>query len=161
MKTKTLKAKIIGVSILAAVSIAVIAAILYVGPIDVAKPQEDDPYEKWNKSGPFAINKFEYKLGENIFISVNGLQPTDVGNIVFIMPNGTTVYAAIPFNGGEKDAFNQYIRPSISGLRHICSVDDLIGEWTTVFDGTNQQPLKFRITNQTLLGEESYFQRVC
>jgi len=37
------KAKIIGISMAAAVAIAMIVVIVYVGPIDISKPQEDDP----------------------------------------------------------------------------------------------------------------------
>jgi hypothetical protein len=155
------KAKIIGISMAAAVAIAMIVVIVYVGPIDISKPQEDDPFKDWNRSGPFAINKHEYKIGENIFISVNGLGPLDVGNMGFILPNGTTTYIAIPFDGSLKPQFNQYFEPGISKARMICSVSDILGEWTVVFQQTEYKPLKFKIINETLPGEEYQFQRVC
>lgn len=157
------KARIIGISIVAAVIIAMTIAITFVGPIEIIKPQEKqkDPYEGWNRSGPFNINKFEYKIGENIFISVDGLQPTDVGSMSFTLPNGTTTYLSIPFDGSVKMAFNQYFKPSISKARHICSVDDLIGEWTVDFKGTDYNRINFKILNETLIGEESYFTKVC
>lgn len=156
-----MKAKIIGISMAAAVAIAMIVVIVYVGPIDISKPQEDDPFKDWNRSGPFAINKHEYKIGENIFISVNGLGPLDVGNMGFILPNGTTTYIAIPFDGSLKPQFNQYFEPGISKARMICSVSDILGEWTVVFQQTEYKPLKFKIINETLPGEEYQFQRVC
>lgn len=157
-----MKAKIIGISLIAVISAAVIAAILFVGPIDVARPKERvDEFKNWNRSGPFAINKYEYKLGENIFIVIDDLQPGDIGSMVFLMPNATRTYISIPFDATAKPSFNQYFKPSISKARNICSVDDLVGEWTVVFKGTNYAPLKFRITNQTIPGDEALFQRVC
>ena len=156
-----MKAKIIGISMAAAVAIAMIVVIVYVGPIDISKPQEDDPFKDWNRSGHFAINKHEYKIGENIFISVNGLGPLDVGNMGFILPNGTTTYIAIQFDGSLKPQFNQYFEPGISKARMICSVSDILWEWTVVFKQTKYKPLKFKIINETLPGEEYQFQRVC
>ncbi len=157
-----MKAKIIGVSIASVVSAALVAAIIFVGPIDVAKPQEKaDPFEGWNRSGPFAINKLEYKLGENIFVVGEGLEPNDVGTMVFVMPNQTTKYISIPFDGSDKTDFNQYFKPAISKARKICSVDDLVGEWTVVLSGTNYKPIIFEFLNETLSGDEALFQRVC
>jgi hypothetical protein len=157
-----MKAKIIGISIASVVAAALVVAIVFVGPIDVAKPQEkEDPFEGWNRSGPFAINKFEYKLGENIFIVGQGLSPNDVGNMVFVMPNQTTQYISIPFDGSDKTDFNQYFKPAISKARKICSVDDLVGEWTVVLSGTNYKPIRFEFLNETVPGDETLFQRVC
>lgn len=157
-----MKAKVIGISIASVVVVALVAAIIFVGPIDIAKPQEkEDPFEGWNRSGPFAINKFEYKLGENIFVVGKDLGPNDVGNMVFVMPNQTTQYISIPFDGSGKIDFNQYFKPSISKARKICSVDDLVGEWTVVLSGTNYKPITFEFLNETLHGDESLFQRVC
>ena len=158
-----MRAKIIGLSLVGAVIAAVVAAIVFVGPIDVSKPQKEvvDEFKNWNRSGPFAINKKEYRIGDNVFIAVGPLQPTDAGNIVFVLPNGTTKYISIPFNGTEKSGFNQYFKPSVSKARHICSVNDLAGEWTVVFTKTEYEPLKFRILNETIPTEVGIFQRVC
>ncbi|MFY9300769.1 MAG: hypothetical protein WAO91_06235 [Candidatus Nitrosotenuis sp.] len=157
-----MRAKIIGLSILGAVVVAVVSAIVFVGPIDVSTPkQEVEKFENWNRSGPFAINKYEYRVGENVFIAVGGLQPTDAGNIVFVMPNGTTKYITIPFDGNEKSGFNQYFKPAISKGRGICSVDDLVGNWTVVFTKTEYPPIRFRILNDTIPTEIGLFQRVC
>lgn len=157
------KARMIGIGIVAIVAVALVIAVAFVGPIEITKPQEKEknPYEGWNTSGPFNINKFEYELGSNIFISIDGLKSTDVGSMSFILPNGTTTYISIPFDGSVKTAFNQYFKPSISKARHVCSVDDLVGEWTVKFQGTDYRPIKFKILNKTLSGEESYFDRVC
>lgn len=157
-----MKAKIIGVSIAVAVAVAVAAAIIFVGPIDVAKPQQkEDPLKDWNRSGPFAINKHQYKLGENIFIVTDNLRPNDVGTMDFILPNGTTKYISIPFDGSDKTTFNQYFKPAISKARKICSVDDLVGGWTVIFRNTNYPPIRFEIINETIPGDQTLFQRVC
>jgi hypothetical protein len=156
-----LKTRIIGISIASVVIAALVVAIIYVGPIDVAKPQEKDEFEGWNRSGPFAINKHQYKLGENIFVITEGLRQNDVGSMDFILPNGTTKYLSIPFDGTDKTTFNQYFKPSISKVRKICSIDDLVGEWTVTFRGTNYKPITFELLNETLTGEETLFQRVC
>ncbi|WP_268541907.1 hypothetical protein [Candidatus Nitrosotenuis cloacae] len=156
-----MKAKIVGISIVVAIVAALITTIVFVDPIDVSPPSPKDEYEGWNRSGAFAINKFEYKVGENIFIVANNLKPDDIGNVVFVMPNGTTKYIVIPFDGMEKSGFNQYFKPSLSKNKKICDTNDLIGEWTAVFQGTNYKPIKFNILNETLQGEESIFSRIC
>jgi hypothetical protein len=156
-----LKAKIIGISIAVAVVAAVLVAILYVGPIDVSEPQKKDEFANWNRSGPFAINKFEYKIGESVFIAIEDLKSTDIGSMVFVMPNGTTKYIAIPFDGTAKSGFNQYFKPAISKGRGICSVDDLIGKWTVVFTGTDYTNLTFNIKNETIPDIGTDFNRVC
>lgn len=156
-----MKAKIIGISIVGIIIAALIAALVFVEPIDVSPSLPKDEYEGWNRSGPFAISSFEYKIGENIFIVANNLRPDDIGNVVFVMPNGTAKYIAIPFNGMEKSGFNQYFKPSLSKNKKICDTNDLIGEWSAVFQGTNYKPIKFNIINETLRGEESVFSRIC
>lgn len=156
-----MKARIIGAGIAASIIISMIITIVFVGPIDVSTPKTEDEFKEWNRSGPFAINKFEYKMGENIFITVDGLTPDDIGNVIFVLPNGTTKYISIPFDGTQKPGFNQYFKPSVSKARHICSINDIVGEWTVMFTGTKYQPLKFIMLNDTLPTEIGNFQRVC
>ncbi|MDE1769725.1 MAG: hypothetical protein KGI28_04130, partial [Thaumarchaeota archaeon] len=62
---------------------------------------------KWVVSGPFSINKNQYKLGENIFMIVSGLQPTEAGEIDIVDPKGDT-FTKIPFNGTLKSNFKQF-----------------------------------------------------
>lgn len=146
---------------IAAAIILVIITIIFVGPIDVSTPKIENEFKNWNRSGPFAINKFEYKIGESVFMVVDGLTPNDVGNAVFVLPNGTTKYISIPFDGTQKPGFNKYFEPAVSSARHICSTDDLIGEWIVIFTNTEYQPLKFRVLNETLASEIGSFERVC
>jgi len=156
-----LNKKLIGLGLIAALAVSLIATIAFVGPMEVTTPKKESEFKDWNRSGPFAINEHEYELGQVIFIAVEGLTEMDVGNAVFLLPNGTTKYIVIPFDGTQKSGFNQYFKPSISKNRNICSTDDLIGEWTVVFQETQYDPLRFRILNYTVPEEQGNFQRVC
>ena len=139
----------------------IIGAFVFSSP-KLEKPEPKDPFENWNRSGPFAVNKFQYKLGESIFVAVSGLAPNDVGKIIFGLPNGTTVYSTVPFDGAIKSEFNTYFSPSLSKARKICSVDDIVGEWFVVFKDTKYKPMTFRIINETIDGSaSSSFERVC
>ncbi|MBI5698429.1 MAG: hypothetical protein HZC29_08150, partial [Thaumarchaeota archaeon] len=82
-----MKTKIIGIGVFVAVIISVMVAIIFVEPIDISPPKKEEEFEDWNRSGPFAINQFEYKIGENVFMVVDGLTPNDVGSAVFVLPN--------------------------------------------------------------------------
>ena len=119
---------------------------------------------EWLTSGPFQIDRSEYALGENIFIRMNDLDPMEKGQVVFLRPsNGThyTVYLTIPFDGA-KPAFNQYFTPDLSKIKAICSVEDIAGEWTVVFRGTDYDNIKFRVSNEVIVpGEESRYEPVC
>jgi len=122
------------------------------------KPRE------WITSGPFQIDRSEYVLGEKIFVIIGGLQYNEKGQIVFLRPLNEThyeVYQTIPFDGAKKNAFNYYIQPQISKTRGICSPDDITGDWTVVFRGTNYANLKFKITDEILPGSEDAYKSVC
>jgi len=122
------------------------------------KPRE------WITSGPFQIDRSEYVLGEKIFLVIGGLQYNEKGQVAFLRPLNEThyeVYQTIPFDGAKKNAFNYYIQPQISKTRGICSTDDIVGDWTVVFRGTNYANLKFKITDEFLPGEEDSYKSVC
>ena len=149
------------VGIIACIVIAIIiGATVFTSP-KLEKTEPKDPLENWNRSGPFALNAFQYKLGENIFVTVNGLAPNDVGKIIFGLPNGTTVYSTVPFDGATKSEFNTYFTPSLSKARKICSVNDIVGEWFVVFKDTKYEPITFRIINETIIGSATSFEKVC
>ncbi len=118
----------------------------------------------WPTSGPFQIDKSQYLLGENIFIRITNLAQNEKGQIAFLRPMNEThysVYITIPFDGAEKNSFNQYFTPDLSRALKICSVDDLIGTWKVVFQKTNYENISFEILNKTLPGEEDYYISVC
>ena len=119
---------------------------------------------EWITSGPFQIDRSEYALGENIFIRINELDPTEKGQIAFLRPMNAThysVYITIPFDG-TNPSFNQYFTPDLSKLRGICSIEDIVGEWTVSFRGTDYENIKFTVSDKMIVpGEESRYDPVC
>ena len=110
---------------------------------------------EWLTSGPFQIDKSQYLLGENIFVRITNLAQNEKGQIAFLRPMNEThysVYTTIPFDGAEKNSFNQYFTPDLSRALKICTVDDLVGTWKVVFQKTNYENLSFKILNKTLPG---------
>ena len=115
-------------------------------------------------SGPFQINKPQYKLGESIFFRAVGVDPNEKGQISFLRPKNAThyiVYEAIPFDGSLKTDFNQYFKPGIAGLVGICSSEDLVGTWVIVFRGVPYENISFEIINEILSGSEAQYEPVC
>jgi hypothetical protein len=115
------------------------------------------------KSGPFQINKSEYRLGEYILLHVEGLQIYDKGEIGFIRAiNSThyTPYKFIPFNGAIKSNFNQIIDVEL-GVSNICNAEDIIGDWRVWFKGTEYTSIDFKFNNETLIGETKFSETVC
>lgn len=137
---------------IAIVTVAAIAGAVYYYIIETSPPE--DLKSQWVISGPFAIDKPKYKLGENIFLSVNNLQPNEVGVISFVRPNGQS-YADIPFNGTAKDHFTYYFTPTTSAFRNIYKPEQLVGAWTVIFHGVTYPPIKFDIENKYIHGGEA------
>ena len=118
----------------------------------------------WPTSGPFKIDKLQYLLGENIFFTVDHLASTDKGRVLFLRPMNDTqysIYTIIPFDGSEKNSFNQYFKPALSHGKKICTTDDLIGRWIVIFEGTNYQNISFEIIDNFLRGEEINYEDIC
>ena len=141
-------------------TIPIVVGIVVVGVIVGAiyfyngqKPS-DEIKSQWNISGPFAIDKSKYRLGEDFFLSVHGLQPNEAGNILIIQPNGD-VWTAIPFNGSLKSDFNYYNKPDTNAAKKIFKPEDMVGTWKVVFQGVSYEPLSFEIINEFLPGTES------
>jgi hypothetical protein len=108
----------------------------------------------WVTSGPFSINKNQYKLGENIFMVVNGLRPTDVGEIDIVDPKGD-VFSKIPFNGTMKSSFKQFFKPDTERSLALCNATDLVGHWNIIFRGVPYKSIPFVIINEFIPGEEN------
>jgi hypothetical protein len=119
---------------------------------------------EWITSGPFQIDRNEYALGENIFLRIGQLETTEKGQAAFLRPsNGThySVYITIPFDG-QDPPFNQYFTPDLTKIKGVCSIEDIAGEWTIVFRGTNYENIKFTVSDKIFVpGEESRFEPVC
>lgn len=134
--------------------------------MDDAVNSEYDPtrLREWITSGPFQIDRKEYFLGEKVFLRIGGLQD-ETGSIAFLRPLNEThysVYLTIPFDAAKKQAFNYYIDPQLSKSKDICSYEDVVGEWTVVFRGTDYPNIKFTYLNQTIPGmEDDYYKPVC
>jgi len=135
--------------------------------IDIDKdgiPDDVDPFvtapRVWQTSGPFEIDREQYVLGELVLLRMEDLQPNEKGQITFLRPLNEThydVYITIPFDGSQKITFNQYFKPSLSKGLGICTKDDLLGNWTVVFQGTNYDNIKFEIVDRYIPGEEKNY----
>ena len=132
---------------------------------EIIGPEEFvNPPREWLRSGPFQVNKLQYRLGEKIFIMVEGLAPIEKGQIAFLRPVNEThnkEYFTIPFDGSKKSNFNQYLEPGLSKFLGICNREDLIGSWIVTFQGTLYENIYFEIINKTIPRGESSFLPVC
>ena len=151
---KKIEKQVISITI---VTVAAIAGVIYYYNLQTSPP--DELKTQWIISGPFAIDKPKYKLGENIFLSVNNLQPSEAGRIHFVMPRGVS-YADLPFNGTLKNHFTYYFTPTTSSIKKIYGPEDLVGTWTVLFSGVSYSPLKFEIVKEYIRGGEANVPRI-
>ena len=146
-KKKKQTGTIIGLIIIAGIIAVIVGSYVYYQQI---KPVE----WKWVTSGPFSINKNQYKLGENIFMVVSGLQPTETGEIDVVDPKGDT-FTKIPFNGTMKANFKQFFKPNTQRSLALCNATDLVGQWNIVFKGVPYKSIPFEIVNDWIQGSQS------
>lgn len=109
---------------------------------------------QWVTSGPFSITNETYRLGDNVFMIVQGLKPTDVGKIVVYDPKGG-IFTQAPFNGTMKSEFNYFFKPNTEKIEKLCTPQDLVGNWTIVFQGTPYRPIPFQVINEWVEGSQS------
>jgi len=149
--------------------IPIIIVIIIAGIIAFSSEQEIIEEIQWRTSGPFQIEKYEYYLGEKIFINAIDI-PRDVsGEIIFFRPSTTSnidsmkefegvskelisakiKYLSIVFDGNNKQNFNQYFEPRFNEWIGICSANDLTGEWVMVFQGTQYKEIHFKVLDET------------
>ena len=107
--------------------------------------------------GPLQINKDKYLLGENIFASISNLRPQDVGSVQFITPTGI-VYDEWGFNGMERESQKKYFKPQLLKSKNICEKEKLIGQWSVMFKGYEEQKMYFEITPNILPNMEHQFE---
>ena len=134
----------------------------------IKNDQSENPYipkeREWIKSGPFMIDRSEYLLGEKIFINMVNLDENTKGQMVFVKSINMThffEYKKISFNGAEKTNGNLYLPIHLNGFRGICTTDQLVGNWGIWFEGTNIQPLYFKIRDQIVPGQEETYKPEC
>ena len=117
---------------------------------------------EWITSGPFKIDRSEYLLGEKVFVKIDQLSNNEKGKVVVFRPVNSTHYAVyhmMQFNA-EGQRNNYYFTPDLSEMDGICSVDQLIGEWTVVFQGTDYPDLKFKVTAEIIPGYEDRYETI-
>jgi hypothetical protein len=166
--------------------IGIIVGILIVGILiggaiefNAEKEREGVPWREG--SGPFQIEKYEYYLGEKIFMNAVDIPADEKGEIIFFRPAADGVnkvpkeyegisgelisakvkYMAIQFDGKEKQNFNKYFEPKFNEWKGICSTDDLVGEWVMTFYGTQYEPIHFTILNQTASWDDRTYEPIC
>ncbi len=129
------------------IAVIIIAAII-AGGIYYYDQQKPSEVQWQNISGPFAINKFQYKLDENVFMVVSDLKPNEAGKIVIVDPKGG-IFLMLPFNGTSKTSFHQFFKPNTEnvGGEKLCIPTDLVGRWGIIFQGVPYHPLSFNVTN--------------
>ena len=143
--------------------IIIIAAVLIIfTPNEETTKNEIE--EKWIGSGPFAIDKAQYNVGEKIFLDTDGLKFDDKGTIEFLRPINDThhkAYSKLPFDGMSKQKFNYYLEPRLFEYRQICSMDDIAGNWIVRFSGTQYEDINFEILNQVSSWDDRLMEPIC
>ena len=164
---------IIGIIVgIAIVGIAIGGAIEF----NAEKEREGVPWREG--SGPFQIEKFEYYLGEKIFINAIDVPADASGEIIFFRPaldginkypkefegispesiSTKIKYLGVKYDGNDKQNFNRYFEPRLSEWKGICSANQIVGEWVMAFSGTQYEPIHFTIINQTMPGDTRTFE---
>jgi len=105
-------------------------------------------------SGPFTINKEKYRLGDFVFIVVTGLQPSDAGKMIIYDPKGG-IFTQVPFNGTMKSDWNYMLKPNTVRIEKLCTPQDLVGNWSIVFQGTSYKSITFQVINEWVQGSQS------
>ena len=165
------------------IAVPIIIVVIIIGVIIVNPEQEiieEEIETQWRESGPFSIEKYEYYLGEKIFLTVNEIPRDMSGEVIFFRPTSTpdvekfegleeisedkittkTKYLAIKFSGENKQNFNRYFEPSLNEWKGICSRNDIVGDWVIVFQGTQYENISFKILNQTASWDERTFETI-
>ena len=153
-----------------------IIGIIIGGVIEFNSEREGVPWRE--ASGPFQIEKYEYYLGEKIFLNAIDIPIDQKGEIIFFRPAPDGInkfpkefegisseliskkikYIEIKFDGENKQNFNKYFEPRFNEWKKICSTSDLVGEWIMIFPGTQYEPIHFTILNYTMPGDQRNFE---
>ena len=137
--------------------VIIIAAIIAGGIYYYEQQKISEANVQWkNTSGPFAINKFQYKLDENVFMVVSNLKPNEAGKIVIVDPKGG-IFLMLSFNGTSKTSFHQFFKPNTEnvGGEKLCTPTDLVGRWGIIFQGVPYHSLSFNVTNDWIEGGQA------
>ena len=107
--------------------------------------------------GPLQINKDKYLLGENVYVILKDLMPMDKGTVLIFTPDGI-LYDEWEFDGSEKEFSKKYFKPQLLKGKNLCQKEDLIGKWTVMFRGYEQNTLNFEILKEILPNQEHHFE---
>jgi hypothetical protein len=169
----------VNLKIIIAIIIGIIIIGIIIGGVIEFNSEKEREGVPWREgSGPFQIEKYEYYLGEKIFINVVDITADESGEIIFFRPAADGVnkfpkeyegipgelistkvkYMAIQFDGKEKQNFNKYFEPRFNEWKGICSTNDLVGEWIMTFSGTQYEPIHFTVLSETMPGDPRTFE---
>ena len=150
------------------VIIPIIIIIIIAASLIIFTPNEEttknEIEEKWIASGPFAIDKAQYNVGEKIFLDTDGLKVDEKGTVEFLRPINDThhkTHIKIPFDGMSKQQFNYYFEPRLHLYNGLCSMDDIAGNWIVKFSGTQYEDINFEILNQISSWDDRTHEPVC
>ena len=107
--------------------------------------------------GPLQINKDKYLLGENVFVILKDLRPSDKGAVIFLTPE-KKVYDEWGFDGSNRECQKKYFKPQLLKSKNICEKEQLIGEWTVMFRDYEMTKLYFEVLPDILPNTESHFE---
>ncbi len=108
--------------------------------------------------GPLQINKDKYLLGENVYVILKDIKPGDRGKVNFFTPGGI-LYEELRFDGNQKDFYKKYFKPQLLQSKDLCQKEDLVGEWTVVFQGYENMRLHFEMLSDILPNQEHQFEK--
>jgi len=142
------------ISIVIVVAIAV--SIYFITQI---RDSHDEGFE-WITSGPFSVQKYQHRLGENVFVVAYEIAPSEKGTIRVYTPKNIQ-YVSYPFDGSVKPSFNVYFKPDTFPKKDRCSPLDFVGIWTMKFEGVPYPPIQFEFINEYIIGGEVDINDLC
>ena len=144
--------------VIGSVVVVITAISIYFASQEIQK-SHDEGFE-WLTSGPFSVQNYQHRLGENIFIVAYGIPPNEKGTIQVFTPKNIE-YISYPFDGSVKSSFNVYFKPSTLAKKDRCNPEDLVGVWTMKFVGVDYPPLQFEFINEYVRGAEAELINLC
>ena len=145
-------------SIIIAGVVAIVVVLIYFASQEIQK-SHDEGFE-WLTSGPFSVQNYQHRLGENIFIVAYGIAPNEKGVIRIFTPKNIE-YISYLFDGSVKSNFNVYFKPDTVAKKDRCSPEDFVGVWTMKFEGVSYPPIQFEFLNEYIEGGEADIIDLC
>ena len=145
-------------SIILAGVVAIVAVLIYFASQEIQK-SHDEGFE-WLTSGPFSVQNYQHRLGENIFIVAYGIAPHEKGTIRIFTPKNIECISYL-VDGSVKSNFNVYFKPDTVAKKDRCSPEDFVGVWTMKFEGVSYPPIQFEFLNEYIEGGEADIIDLC